>query len=49
METANRPVARVIEEDILADLTEKKLNVTWWDAAEVRIGVDANNPVFHGF
>ncbi|KAK6332484.1 hypothetical protein TWF730_004151 [Orbilia blumenaviensis] len=29
-----RAAARVIEEDILADLTEKKLNVTWWDAAE---------------
>lgn len=29
-----RAAARVIEEDILADLTEKKLNVNWWDASE---------------
>ncbi|KAK6507299.1 hypothetical protein TWF481_005743 [Arthrobotrys musiformis] len=29
-----RAAARVIEEDILADLTERKLNVNWWDAAE---------------
>ncbi|KAF3933142.1 hypothetical protein ABW19_dt0204648 [Dactylella cylindrospora] len=29
-----RAAARVIEEEILADLTEKKLNVNWWDAAE---------------
>ncbi|KAK6513325.1 hypothetical protein TWF281_004957 [Arthrobotrys megalospora] len=29
-----RAAARVIEEDILADLTERKLNVTWWDAVE---------------
>ncbi|KAK6514212.1 hypothetical protein TWF506_008616 [Arthrobotrys conoides] len=29
-----RAAARVIEEDILADLTGKKLNVNWWDASE---------------
>ncbi|KAF3931990.1 hypothetical protein ABW20_dc0102837 [Dactylellina cionopaga] len=31
-----RAAARVIEEDILADLTEKKLNVNWWEISEVR-------------
>ncbi|EWC46618.1 hypothetical protein DRE_04105 [Drechslerella stenobrocha 248] len=29
-----RAAARVIEEDILADLTEKKLNVNWWESSE---------------
>ncbi|KAF3909500.1 hypothetical protein AA313_de0203833 [Arthrobotrys entomopaga] len=29
-----RAAARVIEEDILADLTEKKLNVNWWETSE---------------
>ncbi|EPS45238.1 hypothetical protein H072_764 [Dactylellina haptotyla CBS 200.50] len=34
-----RAAARVIEEDILTDLTEKKLSVNWWEASD-----DAEDP-----